>query len=87
MEKQELEVSQEMKDLMLEYRVCEQCKKDCLSSIFKTKKAIYYGMRGEKARSKFWKLARKLYPNEGRLSYDFDDEFISREDDEIKTVD
>jgi len=63
---------------MDEYVVCVDCRDACIRSIFKTKRAIYYGKQGEKARRKFWGLARELHPNlKGTLAYDSESKLIN----------
>lgn len=57
-----LEVTEEMKILMEDYVVYDDCKVTAIKSLFKTKKAVYYGRKALKAREKFWELAYDLYP-------------------------
>jgi hypothetical protein len=58
----ELNVPDELVDLMVEWAVCIQCRDECIKSIFKARRAIYYGKLAEKANRKFWKMVNELYP-------------------------
>lgn len=74
----ELEVPEELKELMLDWKVSIECRDKCIAMVFKAKRAIYYGKLADKANRKFWKKAKDLYPeiNEGSWSYNFDSEKI-----------
>ena len=70
-----LEVPDELKDLILEYKVCIQCRDEAIRSVFRAKRAISYGMQGEKARKEFWKKVDELYPGLTEFySYHYDTE-------------
>jgi hypothetical protein len=73
-----LEVPDEMKDLMDEWIVCCKCRDQAISSMFRAKRAIYYGKQAEKATREFWKQVAKLYPHTAgkKLSYKFDDQVV-----------
>ena len=47
-------VPEELKELMIEYHAAQGCRDKCISSLFKAKKAIYYGKQAYKAQRKFW---------------------------------
>lgn len=72
--REELKVPEEMVDLMDEYYTCIKCRNECIRSVFKSKRAIYYGKMAEKARRKFWDMAIDLYPQvkDGTWVYSFD---------------
>jgi hypothetical protein len=76
----ELTVPEELRDLMDEWKVCTGCRDACISSVFKAKRAIYYGKQAEKANRKFWAMAHELYPEmkEGKFSYSFKTQTINR---------
>ena len=59
----ELEVPEELKELMLDYRAGIQCRDKSIESFFRAKRAINYGKGAEKARRKFWQLVYELYPD------------------------
>lgn len=76
--KKDIEVPEELKDLMLDYTVNLSCRDRCIVSVFKAKRAIFYGKQAEKARIKFWKLAAELFPQtkKGTWHWIFDDEIL-----------
>jgi hypothetical protein len=73
-----LEVPEEMRDLMDEWLVCIKCRDQAIESIFKAKRAIYYGKQAMKANRKFWEMAGDLYPevSGAKWSYNFDDQML-----------
>lgn len=74
------DVSEEIIDLFDEVAVCNKCKDQCISSIFRAKRAIWYGKQAEKAGRKAWKLIVSLHPElSGKgasYSYDNCDVFV-----------
>lgn len=81
----EYDVSEEMKDLMVEFQVAEECKEKAIKSVFRARRAIYYGKVADKARRKFWKLVRELYPNlrDDDISYHFTDQILTITTDDV----
>ena len=72
-------VPEELKELMIEYHAAQGCRDKCISSLFKAKKAIYYGKQAYKAQRKFLDKARKIYPeiNNGRWIFNDKDNMIT----------
>ena len=62
--KTEFPLSQETNELWDEYVTCRACRDQCVKSLFKAKRAIYYGKQAEAARIKFWNQVRETYPEE-----------------------
>lgn len=77
----ELKVPDEMKDLMLDWLVCSRCRNEAIVSVFRAKRAIYYGKQAEKANIKFWKLVKELHPETitGNWTYSFKKEALINE--------
>ena len=77
-----LSVPKELEELMWECRACIECRDECIASLFKAKKAITYGVKAEKVRVKFWRLARELYPEvcHGMWTYSFDTGMLTEDD-------
>ena len=58
----EFPVPDELKELMLDYKVGIACRDKAITSWFTAKRAIKYGKNAEKARLKFWTMLDVLYP-------------------------
>ena len=71
-------VCEEITDLFDESRVCDICRDECVRSVFKAKRAIYYGKQAMQARRKAWKLVYDLYPElkEQSITYIFEKNLI-----------
>jgi hypothetical protein len=66
-----LDVPEELKELMIEVSVANDCQDKAINSFFRAKRAIYYGKVLYKARDKFWKLAKQLHPLVKNQDYDW----------------
>jgi hypothetical protein len=66
-------VPDEVVELFDDKIVSEQCRDKCIKSLFKAKRAIYYGREARKAERKAWQLIYDLYPDlEGKnLTFEF----------------
>lgn len=71
-----LEVPEELKEIMADYQSALGCRDECVRSVFRAKRAIYYGRIAEKSRMKFWREAERLYP---QLSGNHDWKYVWRE--------
>jgi len=80
----EFKVSEEIQDIWIEYAACIGCRDKCINSVFKAKRAINYGKGAEKARCKFFRMVRDLYPElrDVAINYSHDDGLIRITDDE-----
>lgn len=56
-------VPEEVSDLFDDKWVSEQCRDYCIKSMFRAKRAIYYGRLAKKAERKAWELVYELYPD------------------------
>ena len=76
----ELEVPEEMQELMMDWRVAIECRDKAIASMFRAKRAIYYGKLAAKANDDFWEMARALYPEtaEGKWAYRLNDKVLRR---------
>lgn len=61
-ESKKYEVTDEIKDLFVTMKACEDCRDKAIMLVFNTKKAIHYAKEQVKARDKAWKLVLELYP-------------------------
>ena len=65
-----LPVSEEIVDLFDMGTAAEECRDICVKSVFRTRRAIFYGKQAIKHRRDAWKLISELYPElTGRLAY------------------
>jgi len=80
MSDENLEIPDELKELMLDWKVSIDCRDRAIASVFKAKRAIYYGKLAERANQKFWRKLHELHPEtkDGRWIYSFDTETVSR---------
>lgn len=76
-----LEVPEEMKELMIDWKIYTECRDHAIGSFFKARRAIYYGRLAHEANTKFWNLARDLYPQIGNdeWSYNMGTEVLTKE--------
>ena len=77
-----LKVPEEMAGLMDDWQVYIQCRDQAINSVFKAKRAIYYGKQALKAERLFWKKAYELYPEtgKGKWSYSFNERTLDNSD-------
>jgi hypothetical protein len=78
---EKLEVPEELKELMLDWKVARDCRDKAIQSVFRARRALYYGKIAEKANTKFWRKIIELYPQvkNGRWSYSIQDETLVKE--------
>lgn len=78
----ELQVPDEMKELMFDWKVAIECRDVAIASMFKAKRAIYYGKLAEKANRKFWTMVHELYPEtkSGEWHYVFTEQVLRKAD-------
>lgn len=62
MSEQVFPVSDEIKELFADSKSAFACRDQCIVSMFKAKRAIYYGKEAEKAKDKAISLCRQLWP-------------------------
>lgn len=79
-----LPLTAEILDIGEDYLAAIACRDECIRSIFKTKKAIYYQKQAAKNLTKFWKLIGELYPqtNVEPWSFSIEDQCLYREVDD-----
>lgn len=65
-------VPEEIIDLFREHYAAENCRNICAKSLFKAKRAIYYGKVALKARHKAYALLYKLYPFSEKTNWTID---------------
>jgi hypothetical protein len=70
-DKEELEIPEEMKQLMIDWKIYTECRDEAVVSFFKAKRAIYYGRKAFECNSKFWRMAKDLYPQIGDGTWEY----------------
>jgi hypothetical protein len=75
----EYKITEEMKDMFLEYVSAANCRDIAVKTCFFTKTAIKYGKIAEKKRLKFWEMLYDLYPNlkNKELQYNSNNMFVT----------
>lgn len=79
-ETKELEVPEEVRELFDEVLACNQCRDECIRSVFKAKRAIYYAKKAVRANTDAWRKVRELWPQtaDGHWKYSHDTALVSK---------
>ena len=70
-----LNIPEELHELMLDHITAIKCRDQAIKSLFKAKRAIYYGKEAEKAKREFWNKVYELYPelDDSEMVYKFNE--------------